>query len=301
MIAILVLALALAPSPPEPAATARLGAENTRSLSPQDVLALVERTIANQHRNDAALEEYERLEHRLARKSAKDDSITEDRTFRVVPTGTGTLRLLVEENGRRINPGFYRKQLRDLEQALVWALDPNEPRQKRRVEKWAKHSRERAELVDAVAQAFRFTWLGSEASDTRIVVKVGLDSQPGFKPRSRNTELLWHVRATLWIDESAAQLTRLEAAIIRDISFGGGVAGKVYRGGRFALEQTEVAQGIWLPSRYQIDFEGRKFLFGFEVHEVIEVRGYRLIGPPSQALGLVRRELINAPLANPAR
>ena len=296
-ISILVLTLALAHS----SATDASGAEGRRSLLPQEVLALMERAIANQHRNDAALEEYERLERRLERKRSKDESVAEDKTFRVSPTGTGALRLLVEENGQPVNPEFYRKQLRDWEQALVWALDPNEPRQKRRVEKWAKRSRERAELVDAVREAFRFTWLGNDFLDGRTLVKFRLDPQPGFKPHSRNTQLLSNVRATLWIDEPAAQVAKLEAEIIHDISFGGGVAGKVYHGGRFAMEQIEVAQGIWLPSRYQFEFEGRKFLFGFEVHEAIKVRGYRSIGPPSQALAVVRRELNNTQPANPAR
>ena len=70
--------------------------------------------------------------------------------------------------------------------------------------------------------------------------------------------------------------------------------GKVYRGGRFVMEQAEVTGGIWLPSRYQFDFEGRKFLFGFDLHETTTVSQYRRIGPPQLALVAVRRELGNA-------
>jgi len=269
--------------------------QNDRPLTADEIHALVERVISNQHKNDAALADFERRERRQARKEEEDTRLSEDKTFRVVPTGTGTLRLLVEEDGQPVSAELYRKQLRDLEQALLWALNPAESRQKRRVEKWDKRVRERAEMVDAVGNAFRFTWQGREDANGRALVKLLLEPEPSFKPRSRTTEMFRHVRATLWIDEAAAQLVRAEAEIITDISIGGGVLGKIYRGGRFVMEQVQVAEGIWLTSRYQYDFEGRRFLFGFQVHEVTLANAYRRIGSPKEALAAVRHELNNSP------
>ncbi len=259
--------------------------------SPEERRALVNRVIANQHRDDLALEQYERLERVQLRKNEKGTAPVEDKTFRVVPTGAGRVRVQVEENGRPIDAELYRKQLRGLEQALVWALNPTEAKQKQRVEKAAKRSRERAEMVDAVRDAFVFSWLGRETRNGRTLAKLGLDPNPAFKPTSRNTSLFAHVRATIWVDEAAGQLVRVEAEIIRDISFGGGLVAKVYRGGRFVTEQAEVAPGVWLPTRYEYNFEGRKFLFGFEVHELTEVSHYRRIGAPREALLTIHREL----------
>ena len=262
-----------------------------RTLSPEEIHALVDRVIANQHRDDSALEQYERIERRLVRKSAQDTAPAEDKTFRVIPTGTGTVRVQIEERGRPVDAELYRRQLRDLEQALVWALNPKEARQKQRVEKGARRGRDRAESVDAVRDAFRFAWLGREVRNARTLVKLRLDPNPEFKPTSRNTSLFTAVRATVWLDESAAQLVRAEAELVRDISFGGGFLGKVYRGSRFELEQAEAAPGIWLPTRYDYNFSGRKFLFSLEVHELTEVSHYRRIGPPQEALLAIRREL----------
>lgn len=265
-----------------------------RDLSTEEARALLLRAISNQHRNEQAQWEYERREHRVARKSEKDDRIIEDKLFRVVPTGTGTLRLLVEENGHPVQADFYRKQLRDLEQALVWALDPKESKQKQRVEKWKKRDKERREAVDAVADAFLITLAERGERSGRALVKLELEPNPDYKGRSRTTEQFAHVRATLWIDEAAEQLARLEAEIYRDISVGGGILGKIYRGGRYTLEQREVAKGVWLPVGYQADFTGRKFVFGFQFHEVIKVRDYRRIGTPPEALAAVRRELASS-------
>ncbi len=284
-LAILPMALALL-WPGGPVARA-----DERAPSAEEIRALVNHVIANQHRNDATLEQYERNERRQARKSAQDADPFEDRTFRVVPTGTGTVRVQTEERGRPVDAELYRRQLRDLEQALVWALNPNESRQKQRVDKGAKRSRERAEMVDAVRDAFCFTWLGRETRNGHTLVKLQFDANPAFKPTSRNTALFAAVRATVWVDEAAAQLVRVEAELARDISFGGGILGKAYRGGHFVIEQAEIAPGIWLPTRYEYNFTGRRFVFGFQVHEVTDVSHYRRIGPPKEALLAIRREL----------
>ncbi len=269
--------------------------------SPAEIRALVLRVVANQHLDDAALEQYERIERRQVRKSEQDTTIVEDKTFRVVPTGTGTVRVKIEEDGRPVDAELYRRQLRDLEQALASALNPADPQQKRAVEKGAKRSRERAELVDAIPNAFLFSWLGCETRNGRALAKLALEPNPTFKPASRNASLFAHVRATVWVDEAAGQLVRLEAEMIRDFPVGGGVLGKVYRGGRFVLEQAEVAPGVWLPTRYQYDFDGRKFLFGFGIHELTEASRYRHIGPPKEALETIRRELNDSRAADPAR
>ena len=261
-----------------------------RPPSPEELRALVARVIANQHRDDAALDEYERTEHRQVRQHDKDTALLEDKTFRAIPAGTGTARIVIEENGRPVDSALYRKQLQSVEQALVLVLNPT-PRQRQDAEKYAKHTRDRRDMVDAVGAAFLYTWLGRETRNGRTLAKLRLEPNPDFKPTARNTSLFANVRATVWVDEAAGQVLRIEAEIFRDIYFGGGLLGKVYHGGRFVLEQAEVAPGVWLPALYDYNFAGRKFFFGVEVHERTEVRRYRRIGPPSEALAAIRREL----------
>ncbi len=269
-----------------------------RPLSPEEIRALVARAVANQHRNDAMLEQYERIERRQIRRDHNDPRPITDKTFRVVPTGTGVVRVQTEENGRPVDAELYRKQLRDVEQALVFALRPDESRQKRAVEKNAKRVREHTEFLDVVPRAFLFTWLGRENHHGRARVKLALEPNPEFHPASRNQALLASVRATVWLDEEAAQVVRVEAEMTRDFSFGGGLVGKVYRGGRFVMEQAEAAPGIWLPTHYEYNFDGRKFLFSFGVHQRIEVSHYHRIGPPGEALAAIRRELGGAAAAS---
>jgi hypothetical protein len=107
-----------------------------------------------------------------------------------------------------------------------------------------------------------------------------------------------HITAKIWVDHEKNQLARAEAHVMRDMAFGGGILGKLYRGGVFSFEQTEFSPGVWLPVRYQYDFMGRKFLFTFEQHQYIEASQYHHIGPPKEALAQVNSEIASGKIVN---
>jgi hypothetical protein len=260
-------------------------------LSPAELRALVEHVAANQHRDDDALEQYERIERRVIRQGSKEKPPGEDKTWRVIPSGTGIVRVIIEDAGKPVDPALYRKQLQDAAQALDTSANSTLPRQKQDEEKFARRKRERASLVDAAKDAFIFTFLGREERNGRTLMKFSAEPSPNYKPASRNTSFFANARAIAWVDEASSQIVRFEAEIFKDISIGGGIIGKVYRGGRLVLEQAEVAPGIWLPMLYQFDFDGRKFLFSFDIHETTTASRYRRIGPPKEALVTIRREL----------
>jgi hypothetical protein len=281
------------------AAAARNGAETPgsktstgeRTPTQDEVRALADRAITDQHQDDVAIDGYERIERHVVRTSATAGRITEDKTYRVVPTGSGTLKLLIKDGGKPVSQAEYLRQLRAWEQILEIAVNPHDPRERADHEKWQKRMKDRETLVEAARHAYHATWLGRETRNGHVYAKLLLEPNPQFQPRSRSSEILTHARATIWIDEASGQLARGDAEIIKDISFGGGILGKIYRGGRFQMEQSEIAPGVWFPTRYQYDFMGRKFLFGFEVHEYTETTHYRRLGTPQEALASVRREL----------
>ena len=92
------------------------------------------------------------------------------------------------------------------------------------------------------------------------------------------------------MDESSAQLIRAEAELTDDVSWGAGIIAKVYRGGKFTFEQREVEPGVWMPTQYSYDFDGRKFLFSLDVHERMDYTEYVRVGPPEEAIAVIRRE-----------
>lgn len=271
-------------------------ASNVHSQAPADaeVKARSQKLIANQHRDDEALQQYERIERHQDLTTGPNPRIIEDKMYRVVPTGTGTFKILLKDNGMPTNPAEYRRQLQAWEDILELMLKPNDSRAKTAYEKYNKRERERAQLVDALAISFVPQWQGQETVNGRLCDVFELTPKPDLHPRSLFENALSHVTARIWVDHDSNQLARGEAHILHDISFGGGILGKLYRGGVFSLEQSEVAPGIWEPRRYQFDFEGRKFLFAFEEHQIVEASHYRRVGPPKEALIVVQNELASA-------
>jgi hypothetical protein len=258
-----------------------------------ELRARADTLIANQHADDVALEEYERIERHVDRTGGNNPRILEDKSYRVVPTGPGTLKILVQDGGRPADPADYRKQLLAWRDLLQLALNPKDSRIKAAYAKAEKKKRDRAELVNATRDAFTLKWLGRENLNGHECDMIQLDPNPAFRPHTTLQEALTHFTAKIWVDHNATQILRGEAHIIRDVSFGGGILGKLYHGGVFFFEQAEVAPGVWLPTRYQYDYTARKFLFTFEQHQFIEAGHYRRLGPPKQALLVAQEELAN--------
>ena len=262
---------------------------------------LIDRLFANQHSDEVALVLFQRFEHLQIRDHGSDATPSEEKTFRVVPNGTGFWRVLVADHGHPLSASDVRSQLTNLEHFLELINDPANSDMRRARDKFSARMKSRSDLISAVRDAYVWTWIGRETRNGRVLAKFHLEPNPKYKPVSRETEIFLHSTATIWVDEVAAQAARIEAELTSDFSVGAGVLGKVYRGSRMSLEQSEVAPGIWLPLFYQYDFTGRKFLFGFESHERDESSRYERIGTPSEALAFIRRELATPASSVPPR
>src|SRR5579884_1598213 len=167
LLALLLLAASLPPRPAPGAAGDDLAGD------------LVARVIANQHANDRALYRYERVERRV---SYEDHAVVSDETYRLVPTGTGRLSLLVKRGDQKVSLAAYQKELRDWQEVLRHAVDPNDPRQRRSKEQQLRRDRKRAELIDAIGRAFHFTWQGEEEAEGRRLARIALEPDPSFRP-----------------------------------------------------------------------------------------------------------------------
>lgn len=256
-----------------------------------ELYARAQRVLENQHRDDDALEEYERVEHQVDRTNGPAPRVLEDKWYRIVPTGTGNLKILLRESGRDVDPAAYRQQLIAWRDVLELMLKQDDPRTKAAYAKAQKKKQDRAELVAATRQAYLLKWLGQETVYGHACDVLDLTPNPDFHPKSIYQDAMTRLTAKIWIDPASLQMMRGEAHVTKDISIGAGILGKLYRGGVFYLDQREVAPGIWLPSRYQFDFSGRKFLFTFEEHQYIEATQYRYDGPPKQALVVAQNDL----------
>jgi hypothetical protein len=250
---------------------------------------LISRVIANQKKLDAQLDVFERIEKTELRKTADATQTPEVKVWRVFPAGTGTDKIVLSPEGKPISAESYRADLEKLEKQLIWAAQQGSA-QREAYAKLEKRRKERNDLIDTTRQAFVFTKLGEEARGAEMLAKYSMKPNPSYKATTRNAMLFTRVEGTIWIDEKSSQLARIEGHVTEDIVLALFLA-KVYKGSYFMQERYELEPGVWLPTFQQYDFDGRKFVVPFSIHERTFFTNYKRVGRPAEAAAVVRDEL----------
>jgi hypothetical protein len=250
---------------------------------------LFNQVIANQKQSETELDQYERVQRTEVRRTGSDTKPAELKTWRVFPTGTGTAKFELSPDGKPPNLAAYRAQLEKVESYLTWVMQDGTP-QKEAYARTERKRKERFELIEATHEAFLFTLDGKETRGGRTLLRYLMRPNPNYRPTTRNTALFTHVQGTLWVDEKTSELAKVDGVVTEDISLALFLA-KVYKGSHFMQERYEIAPGIWEPTFEQYDFDGRKFLRPFSIHERTFYSDYKHVGPPSEAIQVVRGEL----------
>jgi hypothetical protein len=251
--------------------------------------ALLDLVLANQKKSDEAMNLYERRERVEMRKTSVDSPSGDVKISRVVPAGTGVDHIPIGPDGKPTDPDAYHAELLKLEHALSWAADDGHA-QHDAYDKIAKKQKERNELIDATRTAFIYTFVSTETRAGRVLYKYSMEPNPAYKPTSRATAIFARVRGSVWIDPEAGQLARVEGEVTADITVGLFLA-KVNKGSHFMQERYEMSPGLWMPSFSQYDFDGRKLFSTIAIHERTFYSQYHRIGPPKEALAIIRAEL----------
>ena len=280
------LALLLVGSPCYSQSGPRKDSAPNASPSSDDLFA---RVIANQKRVDADLNIYERVERVEIRKTGSDPKPSEVKMWRVFPAGTGMSKIPLTAEAKPASAESYRAALEKLQTTLLWAAESG-PAQREAYAKVEHRKKERNELIDSTRKAFVFTEIGEELRGDRVLVKYEMTRNPAFKPATRNEMLFTRIRGMLWIDKETSELAKIEGHVTEDITLALFLA-KVYRGSYFMQEWYEMTPGVWLPSYQQYDFDGRKFVVPFSIHERTFYTHYMRVGPPKEAVEVVRGEL----------
>ena len=271
-----------------PLAIPQQPSDDTAAAGPSDFFG---RVIANQKKSEIVLDDYARTQRVEKRRTGSDRDPWNIACWRLFPMGTGVYKIALGPDGKPSDGDGYRSELEKLEKYLAWVVEDG-PSQKEAYARAEHKRKERFELMDATHEAFRFTLEGKETRGNRTLLRYAMTPNPSYKPTSRNTVLFTKVRGTIWIDEQSNQLAKVEGSVTEDFSIGLFLA-RVYKGSHFMQERYEIAPGVWEPTFEQYDFDGRKFVVAFSIHERTFYFDYKRVGPPKEALEVVRAELSN--------
>ena len=121
-----------------------------------------------------------------------------------------------------------------------------------------EEDRRRELMVTTLPDALLVEFAGTEANGQ---LRFTFRPDPGFSPKTRETQVFKGMRGLLWIDPRAERIVHIQGELFKDVSFGWGILGRLHKGGRFEVIQSQVRPGIWRITTLNLDFSGRILLF----------------------------------------
>ncbi len=210
---------------------------------------LVRTAIQNEMKDDSHLHLFSWKEHDISRDKG-------DRIQYVVNTPEGSLSRVVLINGKPLTP----EQRKAEDERARKLLDPSQMRRKHK-EQMEDDERTR-KMLGAIPDAFDFAYLGnSVAPNGHKLVRLKFTPRPGYNPPSREIAVFTGMQGELVVDETAQRLAKIDGTLFKDVDFGWGILGRLYKGGRFYVEESEITPSHWDTTKMILHFDGKVLLF----------------------------------------
>jgi hypothetical protein len=139
------------------------------------------------------------------------------------------------------------------------------------------YTSKRSPVVDA-ADALILAIDHRERINGRDVIVVTFAPKPGADPETRAGKLARLFRGKIFVDEADAEVVRVEATAVDDITYGLGVVARLNEGATVTLVRERVDAGTWLATSIRFLGEGRAMLFRkLSIDHAIEWFDYRRV------------------------
>lgn len=152
-------------------------------------------------------------------------------------------------------------------------------------------------ILALLPEAFLYQQQDDQRLDNVLCHHFRFQPNPDYPAHSIEARIFHAMSGELWIGVDSKRLVRLDGQLQENVDFGYGILGRLYKGGWFRLERTEVGAGggmaDWKTQRLEVHMQGRAMLFKTIARETSEVRGGFSPVPRltlQQAVSLVRSE-----------
>jgi len=182
----------------------------------------------------------------------RDHSITKE----IVRTKEGGLSSTLLINGRPLTAAERQKDNDKLEK---FAHDPDARRKRRE----ASHADDkRAEtMLTSLPDAFVYTYAGTDRGPNgEELVHLKFKPNPSFNPPNHETAVYAGMEGDMIIDRKAMRIAKIDGTLFKDVDFGWGILGRLYKGGKFIIVQRDVGGGHWEEVEETLQFYGKILL-----------------------------------------
>jgi hypothetical protein len=104
-----------------------------------------------------------------------------------------------------------------------------------------------------------FVW--TEISSTPTDTSLHFEPAPSFHPPTRESRVFAGMTGDIVIDNQQHRIRSMSGHLIHDVTFGGGLLGRLKEGSSFSLDQAQVAPTVWELTSIRVHLEGNALLF----------------------------------------
>ena len=213
-----------------------------------DPIALVRRAAKNEIRA-SDVEQYYMFKDST---QYKDHSVVKE----IVRTKQGGLSTTLLLNGKPLTADQRQKEDAKLEK---FANDADARRKRRESN---KADDQRAELMlTSLPDAFLYTYAGTDRGPHgEELVHLKFTPNPKFDPPNHETAVYQGMQGDMIIDRHAERIAKIDGTLFKDVDFGWGILGKLYKGGKFRIVQRDIGGGHWEEVEETLQFYGKVLL-----------------------------------------
>ncbi|MGB9121983.1 MAG: hypothetical protein WCE73_15280 [Candidatus Angelobacter sp.] len=173
-------------------------------------------------------------------------------TRSVIETAQGRADRIILFNGEPLSPDQQAKQQHRLEKLLS-----DRDAVKSELKDQKSETQRRIRIVRAFPKAFFFDYAGV----AKGLLRFDFRPDPDFAPKDRETQMYRGMEGSVWIEPTQERIVRIEGILVKDVSFGWGIVGRLNKGGIYEIAQTQLAPGKWRITTLDVNLKGKMFLF----------------------------------------
>jgi hypothetical protein len=246
-----------------------------------DVAALWREVIANQDEIDNRVAEYAFRQTETDREINDKGELKKEtvKVYEVYPLpNREPVQKLISENGVPLSPERAAKEDRRVQEEFEKAEHEKEKDEKKVAQRRAERAKkdEEGTEISPFLKACEFVSPRREILAGRETIVFDFRPRVGFRPKTREESLIAKLVGVVWIDPVDKQVIRLEARLAEGFKMAGGLLVSLKPGAALVIEQTRMAQGIWLPRFAQVNLSMKVLLFGGgDYNKTVEWSDYR--------------------------
>jgi len=249
-----------------------------------DVAALLREVASNQDQTEKRVAEYSFKQTETDREITSKGELKKQtvKVYEVFPLpNREPVEKLISENGVPLSPERAAKEDKRVQEEFLKAEREKEKDEheaaKRRAEREKKKNDEDSDpAISMFLRACDFVSPRRERFEGRESIVFDFRPRAGFKPKTREENLITKLVGVVWIDPVDKQVIRLEARLAEGFKMAGGLLVSLKPGAALVMEQTRMEQGVWLPRFAQINLSVKVLLFaGGDFNKTIEWSDYK--------------------------